>query len=301
MKKIKAFRKYLEQQYYAVATIEMYCRYALDFLTYLDKEGLQENEVRYKEIEVYFFQLKESRSLGLSKRMLLAVRHYYDSLELKKNPASGIYIKQSRRSILSGVMSFEKLKQVHKNYETKSNRAKRNKVILGLLIYQALRSGELQKLRVDHVKIGEHKIEILAGRKTNGRILELDAAQLLELQEYILVVRRELLADVRSIRAGRSPAQIDPLIKEKLFFSERGSLEIKNSLKHMFRVLQKTNPSISSAKVIRSTVIANWLKTRDIRKVQYMCGHRYVSSTERYNAYNLEELKDQLRKYHPLK
>ena len=76
---------------------------------------------------------------------------------------------------------------------------------------------------------------------------------------------------------------------------------MKNSLWHMFRAIKKRNPQIRSAKVIRSTVIANWLKTSDIRVVQYMCGHKWVSSTERYNALNLEGLKEQVRKYHPLK
>jgi integrase/recombinase XerD len=56
-----------------------------------------------------------------------------------------------------------------------------------------------------------------------------------------------------------------------------------------------------SAKIIRATVLAEWLKTIDIRTVQYMAGHRYVSSTERYYVMNLEELKDSLNKYHPMK
>mgnify|MGYP000907514115 FL=1 len=48
-------------------------------------------------------------------------------------------------------------------------------------------------------------------------------------------------------------------------------------------------------------VIAEWLKKIDVRKVQYMAGHRYVSSTERYNGMNLQELKDSLNKFHPMK
>jgi integrase/recombinase XerD len=32
-----------------------------------------------------------------------------------------------------------------------------------------------------------------------------------------------------------------------------------------------------------------------------MAGHKYVSSTERYQLDNLEKLQDKLEKYHPLK
>ena len=83
--------------------------------------------------------------------------------------------------------------------------------------------------------------------------------------------------------------------------SENGNDNIKQSLYHMFRAIKKTHPKITSGKIIRSTIIAEWLKTKDIRIVQYMAGHRWVSSTERYNVFNLQELKDSLKKHHPLK
>ena len=124
---------------------------------------------------------------------------------------------------------------------------------------------------------------------------------MLELQEYLLIVRPRMLANVTSYRNGRKPNKIDPIITEKLFFGERGSDNIKASLYHIFRKVKKKYPRITSGKIIRYTVIAEWLKTIDIRKVQYMAGHRYVSSTERYNVMNLQELKDSLNKYHPMK
>jgi hypothetical protein len=44
----------------------------------------------------------------------------------------------------------------------------------------------------------------------------------------------------------------------------------------------------------------NWLKTYNLRQVQYIAGHKYVSSTERYQANNLENLQNKLEKFHPL-
>ena len=69
----------------------------------------------------------------------------------------------------------------------------------------------------------------------------------------------------------------------------------------MFRGIKKTHPKVASGKIIRSTVIAEWLKTLDVRVAQYMAGHRYVSSTERYQVANLRELKESLKRHHPLK
>ena len=69
----------------------------------------------------------------------------------------------------------------------------------------------------------------------------------------------------------------------------------------MFKAIQKTNPEILNPKQIRASVITYWLKNYNLRQVQYFAGHKYVSSTERYQLNNLENLKNQLDKYHPLK
>jgi len=51
---------------------------------------------------------------------------------------------------------------------------------------------------------------------------------------------------------------------------------------------------------IRQSVIAHWLKSHDVRKEQYMAGHKWVSSTERYQQTDLQDLQTKLDKYHPL-
>ena len=80
-----------------------------------------------------------------------------------------------------------------------------------------------------------------------------------------------------------------------------GSENIKSSLYHLFKAIQKINPDIRNAKQIRSSVITYWLKNHNLREVQYMAGHKYVSSTERYQLNNLDELQKNLEKFHPLR
>src|SRR3990167_2168028 len=58
-------------------------------------------------------------------------------------------------------------------------------------------------------------------------------------------------------------------------------------------------PAIKDANDIRSTVINHWLKQYNIRQVQYMIGHKYVSSTERYSTNKLETLQEQIELLHP--
>jgi len=98
------------------------------------------------------------------------------------------------------------------------------------------------------------------------------------------------------------------LIRPKLqnksgrLFTGRNDIEnLKNTLLHLGHALRKINLKVKHAMQIRQSVITGWLKEKDLRTVQYMAGHRYVSSTERYRESNLEELKEALLKYHPQK
>ncbi len=53
-------------------------------------------------------------------------------------------------------------------------------------------------------------------------------------------------------------------------------------------------------KQLRTSVITHWLKNYNLREVQYMAGHRYVSSTEAYQINDLDDLIEDIGKYHPL-
>jgi len=299
--KLQEFERYLKKKRYALATIRQTRNYAGVYLEWLEKKGEQVDQVGYNEFSTFVFQLKQDESLNLTRRIILAVRHYYESLEIDKNPASGIHIRGGVRNILNDIVDFKELEELYDSYQILDDRTRRNKVILGLLIYQGLTTGELHQLEPKHVKLDERKIYIPSKGNTNSRTLALASSQLLDLQEYLELVRPRMLSNIGASRSGRKPRRIDPIIYERLFFSENGNSNIKQSLYHLFRSTKKSYPKISSGKVIRSTVIAEWLKTKDVRVVQYMAGHRWVSSTERYNVYNLQELTESLRKYHPLK
>ncbi len=63
---------------------------------------------------------------------------------------------------------------------------------------------------------------------------------------------------------------------------------------------RKINASVLNAKQIRASVITKWLKNYNIREVQYLAGHRYISSTESYLQNDVEGLNEEVQQYHPL-
>lgn len=160
---------------------------------------------------------------------------------------------------------------------------------------------ELSRLETGHVNLKEGKLYIPGNRRRNSRTLELKPFQILDLHQYLTETRPIMLEEITKSKPARKPDRINKTrVKEQLFVSLNGSEHIKNSLLHLFRNVQKINPDITSAAQIRQSVITHWLKTRNLREVQYMAGHKYVSSTERYQTNNLDSLQSKLEKYHPL-
>lgn len=62
---------------------------------------------------------------------------------------------------------------------------------------------------------------------------------------------------------------------------------------------QGINPAITNALHIRGSVIIGWLKLHNKRQVQYLAGHKFVSSTEAYAIQEMNTLQDDLSKHHP--
>jgi integrase/recombinase XerD len=300
------FESYLKAKNLHENTISQHSNYAGIFLSWLENENLEKSEVGYNDVIAFVqhLQSKENTSRFIN-RVLLAARHYYYFLDLGENPVANIYLKGEQRNTATNPLEYQEILAVYEQYQPLDNRMKRNKVMLSLMVFQGLSTSELQQLELRHIHLKKATIYVPQCGKSNPRTLELKATQLLEIQEYLLVTRLQMLANLRALRSGRKPNKIEMSELEnqptQLFFSENGAREIKNSVKHLFRAIRKVNPKISSPKIIKQSLIANWISQYGIRKAQVLAGHRYVSSTERYDQKNLKELSLALAEFHPLK
>lgn len=305
-KQLKAAGAYLQRQGYKAVTIRQKLNYTGLYLLWMESERLIPSDVRYTDLLSFVDHLRDSgKSTRHVNTIILAVRNYYEWLKetakATANPASSLYLRGIRRKIPSGILSFETLEKLYGQYPVRDHRSARNRVMLGLIIYQGLTSGELHHLTTNHIKLKEGKIQVPGDARSHGRILELKAFQVIELHDYITRVRPALLHQADTPKPyGRTASKTRVKETDRLFISVNGSSDLKNSLHHLFCFIQKLNPEIKSAGQIRQSVIVHWLKSYNLRQVQYMVGHRWVSSTERYRLDNLEGLQAELDKYHPL-
>ena len=303
---LQGFKTYLQELGNGANTIRQKMNYTGYFLKWLETEHLQIESTRYNDLLNFIDYCKlEGKSKKHINSKLRAIRNYFDYLKAQNpeiiNPATNLNLKGIQQKIPSNIIDFKELEKLYQSFKTTNNREKRNKIILGILVYQGVTTQELHQLEPGHLKLKEGIIHIPGNRRRNSRTLELKPFQILELHEYLSEIRPKILNEITALRPARKPDKINqPKIENQLFISINGSENIKNSLLHMFKDICRINPALTSAKSIRQSTITHWLKTHNLRQVQYMAGHKYVSSTERYQVNNLESLQNKLEKCHPL-
>lgn len=300
---LEPFLFHLKEQGMNANTIRQNRNYAGLYLQWLEQESITPTEASYNDLLSFIDHChKERMPSRVINRILLAIRHYYNAMDMANNPAAGLVLKGAVRTIPHDLLSKEELETLYNQYQVTGERSQRNKTILGLLIHQALTTEELHKLEAHHIRLKEGKMIVPGGRHSNGRTLKLEATQILELHEYMKITRPAILKALKAGRPGRKPNEVRRENElYQLFISMNGSENIKVSLLNLMRALRKVNPKVRNAKQIRQSVITEWLKEKDLRTVQYMAGHRYVSSTERYRSYNLQDLEAALTQHHPMK
>ena len=253
--------------------------------------GTTKETIDYKTLLKYIEELKKGNIKTSSVQGYIGkLKIYFSYLQEENyrvdNPIENTNIKGRIKTVLGNLLTSDELEDLYYSYETKDNdlARKRNKIIIGLLVYQGLHTKELQYLKEEHIELYKGKINIPSSKRTNGRTLELKPWQLMEMMEYIKEIR----------------LQIVPKGEENLFTSSYGNTNINNVLRKISEELKLINYNYQNAIQIRNSVIVNWLKIHNLRKTQYLAGHRYISSTERYKQDNLESLHEMINSFHPI-
>ena len=185
------------QKHYTIKTTKAYKR---EIEIYLNNTTNAET-FNYKDITSYLGVLRKrySNARTLS-RIVASIKCYYDFLCFsgirKDNPTKAILLKdqQNRDIQLQDLFTNEELENLlNAKKERYTNLDYRNKVVISLLIYQALKPNEIAMLEVDEINLEEATIYIKGSAKNNSRTLSLKANQILVFKKYIEEIRVELI------------------------------------------------------------------------------------------------------------
>jgi site-specific recombinase XerD len=302
------FDEYLQIKRRSSSTRGSIQKSVAQFMQWIESENIPLLQVSYNDVLGYVNYCKQRGNKARTQQIMLTnLSQYFSFLqsesEVAENPCSNVKIHGIKRKQLYETFSAEELDAIYKQYGTEIQNqmqnqsqnknvvvsylsVKRNKAILSLLIYQGLRSAEVVSLKVSDVNLQAGKIEVAGKKGSEGRALKLESHQVYELMDYLHQTRKSIL-----LLTGKATDQL---------FTSLGSSEaMGNVLYSLCTELKNQNGRIRDLKQLRASVITDWLKQYSIRKVQYLAGHRYVSSTEMYQANNMDALKEEVNKYHP--
>ena len=296
MKKEKEFKTYLESKF----TIDNNVDHHLDNVRYFN-DWFKQNSLRdliratTAVIKLYVEYLQSTGILvGTINNRLNSLRKYYDCMiklgYITKNPAANIYIGGAITKVVENPLDETTLNELYKKFvalmdSTQKSRyvgadafkeaKERYKLMLSLLIYQGLDTGELNRLNVVDIDINNQTIYIGGNRRRNSRVLKLEGLQVLPFYQYL---------------------QSLPATQEKLF-----DINAQQISYYVLAFVKGIEPQVKNIEHIRQSRIIIWISTLKLREAQYKIGHRYVSSTERYFVQNTSELVDEINTLHLFK
>lgn len=286
------FKKYLTAKGYANQYVKRSENIILQFQDWSNINKIDYKTADYNALMRYVeHHQRQGNKTSTLKQKIKVIGNYYEFIQRADNPATQIKLKGHLHKIPHHMLEESELLEIYKIQHSKGLIGKRDKVVLSLMIFQGVIANDLKAIELKDVDLLEGKIYIPSTRTTNSRTLDLKPQQLLLFQDYIAKVRRDILKEAR--------AESDKFIVT-MGFSTTNEERLQNLVNTIRNRIKLEFPKLKSTKQIRQSVITNWLNQYGLRQAQYMAGHRYVSSTERYNVEKEEGLKLELEKHFPI-
>lgn len=307
MENQQQFTAYLQSRDLAKTTQYTYARSVEDFLNWYggDTTGCTKKDV------LNYLKHKDHYSRASKSQVLNALKHYFAFLRLDGNPTALLKIRGNRKKTLYYIYTPEQLTQLYDDYRHvyiqsfKGNTSpyipditrlysdlgrQRNHSMLGFLVYQGITTASLHKIKLDDIDLSKAQVHITGNRNSNARNIDLQACQIGALMSYLQNTRPQI------VECGASDT-------DRLFLSlpvgNRGATDLRGCAYAFAKQVKKLDKDFKNFKQVRASVITNWIKTKGLRKAQYLAGHRYISSTERYLGGDLENLTDDITRFNP--
>lgn len=298
---MKTLRKYLEEKY-SKSTLNSNLYNIKRFTDYYDKRA---ETATYQDILHYIEYLRKNYDLHPKtlRHCLYGVKIYFNYLleigKRKDHPCSELYLKDkvNKQIQVDNLYSPETLENFFESYQIKRKKhlEPRNKIIISLLIYQALTVNEIAELEVENINLEKCEIFIkgnsqITSKSPKSRTLPLQAKQVLLFYKYLTEDRNHLLKYNRN-----NPNET------RFILGQYGETIHPHSISKIINENRSESEKIQPIK-IRQSVIANLLKKEnDTRIVQVFSGHKRASTTVQYKQTELEQLQNAVNNYHPIK
>jgi integrase/recombinase XerD len=293
-------REYLERKY---SKSTLYTN-LYNIKRFTDYYGKRADKANYRDVLNYIEYVRKRQNLHPKtlRHCLYAVKIYFNYLLeaglRQDHPCSELFLKDkiNKQIQVDNLYSEETLEKFLETYQIRKKKhlETRNKIIISLLIYQALTVKEIAELEIQNIDLEKCEIYIkgnaeLTAKSPQSRTLPLKAKQILLFYNYIHEERAELLQFNKQ-----------NLGENAFILGQYGEKIQPHCISQMINEYRPKQERIQPMK-IRQSVIANLLKKEnDTRIVQVFSGHKRASTTQQYKQTDLEILKTAIHNFHPL-
>jgi site-specific recombinase XerD len=266
--------------------------------------GEKAETATYNDILNYIGMLRESKNSRNGKsphpktlrNNLFTLKIYFRYLisigKRNDHPCQELYLKDqiNKQIQVESLYSKEVLEELFENWKSKEEiNQRRDKIIVSLLVFQALLVSEISELKTSDLDLENGTINIKGNLRVKSRILVLKPKQIMLFYSYL---EKDYM---------RYQKQQPPSKRQDYFILNPEGLKFREGLINILINRDKDKQTKLIPLKIRQSVIANLLKSEnDLRIVQEFAGHRRTASTEAYKQTGLEELKLSIEKLHPL-
>lgn len=282
------FKNYLQNLGYQTNTIKGILNNLNYFFEWCRYNAINPKKANLNQLYEYQdYNRKKGNSVPYMRDKNKTLIHYFQFIKRKENPALLLKTEKRETKLPSNILDEEYLLNIYISIKANTVIEKRNKVVMGLAIYQGLKRSDLELIQLENVDLKNNRIFIPSTKSSNSRYIPLKSYQLQDLQYYIYDLRPQLLINAKKQT-------------NKLFFSMGLGEKLNNVLTRMLKILKSDFSYITSLAQFQQSRITLWLKEFGLRQTQYLSGFKYVTSVERYVTNNNDSLREKIKLIHPL-
>ncbi|WP_026585546.1 tyrosine recombinase XerC [Bacillus sp. J33] len=290
---LKLFIEYLQiEKNYSQYTIEHYHHDIREFLMFMSEQAIPNLEtVDYQDVRVFLTMLFEKKMARKSvARKISSIRSFFRFLLredlVAENPFALVSIPKAEKK-LPEFFYEEELQQLFEACDDSTPLGERNKALLELLYATGMRVSECSRIRLKDLDMYLSTV-LVQGKGSKERYIPFGSFAHDALERYINGGRKKLLSKGSSSENLFLNARGGPL-------TARGIREILNKLIEKSTLTGKIHPHM-----LRHTFATHLMANgADMRTVQELLGHAFLSSTQVYTHVTNEYLKKTYLAHHP--
>lgn len=290
---VQAFIAYLQiEKNYSPYTIEFYTQDINQFFHFMKDQVIDQLEdVSPSDVRIYLTELfSKQLARKTIARKISSLRSFYRFLLREKivenNPFSAVSIPKLEKR-LPDFFYEEELQQLFLSCDTNTPLGLRNKALLELLYATGIRVGECTKIQLSDIDFSVSTV-LVRGKGQKERYVPFGSFAHNALEAYI--------------KAGRNQLMKNSTDHSYLFVNYRGGILTDNGVRDILNKMMNTSSSqgkIHPHKLRHSFATHLLANGADMRTVQELLGHAFLTSTQIYTHVTNEYLKKTYMSYHP--